>query len=104
MVEWVPGIGASPNRVDALVHGADLMRSGWAESDQQSQFSSLAPPIKVTRCAPFKNSTSLESLMTDFQWLAVAVVTALSTARVSRLVTWDSFPPSVWLHEVGHHH
>jgi len=36
--------------------------------------------------------------MTDFQWLAVAVVTALSTARVSRLVTWDSFPPSVWLH------
>lgn len=27
MVEWVPGIGASPNRVDALVHGAtDLMR------------------------------------------------------------------------------
>jgi len=35
--------------------------------------------------------------MTDFQWLAVAVVTALSTARVSRLVTWDSFPPSVWL-------
>lgn len=28
MVEWVPGIGASPNRVDALVHGAtDLMRN-----------------------------------------------------------------------------
>lgn len=27
MVEWVPGIGASPNRVDALVHGAtDLIR------------------------------------------------------------------------------
>lgn len=27
MVEWVPGVGASPNRVDALVHGAtDLIR------------------------------------------------------------------------------
>lgn len=27
MLEWVPGIGASPNRVDALVHGAtDLIR------------------------------------------------------------------------------
>lgn len=27
MIEWVPGIGSSPNRVDALVHGAtDLMR------------------------------------------------------------------------------
>jgi len=34
--------------------------------------------------------------MTDFQWLAVAVVTAPIYARVSRLVTWDSFPPSVW--------
>jgi phage terminase large subunit-like protein len=27
MVSWVPGIGASPNRVDALVHGiTDLVR------------------------------------------------------------------------------
>lgn len=27
MLEWVPGVGASPNRVDALVHGAtDLIR------------------------------------------------------------------------------
>lgn len=35
--------------------------------------------------------------MTDFQWVAIAVVTALSVARISRLVTWDSFPPSIWL-------
>lgn len=34
--------------------------------------------------------------MTDFQWVAMAVVTALSVGRISRLVTWDQFPPSVW--------
>lgn len=35
--------------------------------------------------------------MTDFQWIAIAVVTVLSVARITRLVTWDSFPPSAWL-------
>jgi len=82
--------------VDALVHGAtDLMRGLWAESDQQSQFSLSR---RQSRSDPMRAVQELnqfrESLMTDFQWL-VAVVTALSTARVSRLVTWDSFPPSV---------
>lgn len=28
--EWVPGKGASPNRVDALVHGATELMRGWA--------------------------------------------------------------------------
>lgn len=32
--------------------------------------------------------------MTPFEWIAVAVVTVLSSARITRLVTWDSFPPS----------
>lgn len=31
--------------------------------------------------------------MTDFQWVAVAIVTALSSARLTRLVTVDTFPP-----------
>lgn len=35
--------------------------------------------------------------LTDFQWVAAAVVAVLSTARITRLVTWDEFPPSVWL-------
>lgn len=31
--------------------------------------------------------------MTDFQWVAVAIVTVLSSARLTRLVTVDTFPP-----------
>jgi len=86
MVEWVPGIGASPNRVDALVHGAtDLMRGlGGPRSDQQSQFSSLAPPIRSDPMRAFKNSTSLGISNDRLPVVAVAVVTALSTARAFR--------------------
>lgn len=35
--------------------------------------------------------------MSDFQWVAIAIVTTLSASRITRLVTWDSFPPSVWV-------
>lgn len=35
--------------------------------------------------------------MTDFQWMAIAVVSVISTARITRLMTWDVFPPVVWL-------
>jgi len=43
MVEWVPGIGASPNRVDALVHGAtDLMRGLGGPSQISSPNSLLS--------------------------------------------------------------
>jgi hypothetical protein len=34
-------------------------------------------------------------MSTEFYWIAVAVVTTLSSARITRLITWDSFPPSV---------
>lgn len=34
--------------------------------------------------------------MSNFHWVAIAVVTVLSASRLTRLVTWDSFPPSVW--------
>lgn len=29
----------------------------------------------------------------EFYWIAVAVVTVLSAARLTRLATWDKFPP-----------
>lgn len=35
--------------------------------------------------------------MTEFQWVCAAVISVVSTARITRLVTWDTFPPSVWL-------
>lgn len=35
--------------------------------------------------------------MTDFQWVAMAIVSVLSAARISRLFTQDTYPPSVWL-------
>lgn len=35
--------------------------------------------------------------MSDFQWVAAAIVAAMSAARITRLITWDDFPPSVWL-------
>lgn len=33
----------------------------------------------------------------EFRWVAIAIVTIISSARITRLVTWDTFPPSVWL-------
>jgi len=35
--------------------------------------------------------------MTTFQWVAVAVVAVLSSARLTRLLTVDKFPPIKWL-------
>lgn len=35
--------------------------------------------------------------MTEFEWVAVAIVFVTSTARITRLITWDHYPPSIWL-------
>lgn len=37
--------------------------------------------------------------MTPFYWIAVAVVVVLSSARLTRLATYDLFPPVLWLRE-----
>ena len=33
----------------------------------------------------------------EFHWLAIAAVVVMSSARITRLVTWDDFPPVVRL-------
>lgn len=33
----------------------------------------------------------------EFRWIAIAVVSVMSIARITRLVTWDHFPPSMWI-------
>lgn len=35
--------------------------------------------------------------MTEFEWIAVAVVTVISASRLTRLATFDEFPPVRWL-------
>lgn len=35
--------------------------------------------------------------MTPFEWVAVAVITILSSSRITRLLTYDKFPPVRWL-------
>ncbi len=35
--------------------------------------------------------------MSEFEWVAIAVVSILSTARLTRLLTWDKYPPVAWL-------
>jgi hypothetical protein len=35
--------------------------------------------------------------MDNFHWVAAAVLTVLATARITRLIVWDTYPPSVWL-------
>lgn len=37
--------------------------------------------------------------MSTFEWVAVAIVTVLSSARLTRLATVDKFPPIKWLRE-----
>src|SRR4051794_31719831 len=32
-----------------------------------------------------------------FEWVAAAVVAVVSAARITRLITWDEYPPSAWL-------
>lgn len=34
-----------------------------------------------------------------FEWVAVALVVVMSSARLTRLVTFDSFPPVQWVRE-----
>lgn len=33
----------------------------------------------------------------EFYWIAVAAVLITSAARLTRLATWDEFPPVVWM-------
>jgi hypothetical protein len=35
--------------------------------------------------------------VSTFEWVAVAIVTITSAARITRLVTWDKYPPVAWL-------
>lgn len=35
--------------------------------------------------------------MTNFEWVAAAVLSVITTARITRLFVWDKYPPSVWL-------
>lgn len=39
-------------------------------------------------------------MSTEFYWLAVALVTIISAARITRVVTFDAFPPARWLRDV----
>lgn len=34
---------------------------------------------------------------TEFYWLAVVLTTIVSVSRLTRLATWDKFPPALWL-------
>lgn len=34
---------------------------------------------------------------TDFQWVCIAVVATLSTARIVRLLAFDHYPPAEWV-------
>lgn len=38
--------------------------------------------------------------MNTFHWIAVAVVVVLSSARLTRLVMFDAFPPVKWLRDL----
>lgn len=37
--------------------------------------------------------------MSPFYWVAVATVIVLASARLTRLVTYDKFPPTTWMRE-----
>lgn len=37
--------------------------------------------------------------MSPFYWIAVAVVIVLASARLTRLATYDKFPPTAWARE-----
>lgn len=36
-------------------------------------------------------------MSTEFYWAAVALTTIVSASRLTRLATWDEFPPVKWL-------
>lgn len=35
----------------------------------------------------------------EFIWVAIAVISIVSTARITRLITFDKLPPVAWLRE-----
>lgn len=35
--------------------------------------------------------------MSDLHWAAAVLVTIVSAARITRLITYDAFPPSAWV-------
>ena len=35
--------------------------------------------------------------MTPFEWIAAGLITIWSSARITRLITADHYPPSMWL-------
>jgi hypothetical protein len=35
----------------------------------------------------------------EFYWLAVALTTIVSVSRLTRLATWDEFPPVKWMRD-----
>src|ERR1044072_6033248 len=37
--------------------------------------------------------------MKPFEWVAIAVVTVMSAARITRLITYDDFPPAMWVRD-----
>lgn len=37
--------------------------------------------------------------MNEFYWVAVAVTTIMGASRLTRLATWDKFPPVSWLRD-----
>lgn len=38
-------------------------------------------------------------MSTEFYWIAVAVVTILASARITRLAVYDDFPPVKWVRD-----
>lgn len=38
-------------------------------------------------------------MSTEFYWIAVAAVTVLSAARLTRLAVYDDFPPVAWVRD-----
>lgn len=38
-------------------------------------------------------------MSTEFYWVAVVATTIVSVSRMTRLATWDEFPPVKWLRE-----
>lgn len=37
--------------------------------------------------------------MSNFTWVAIAVISVVSAARITRLMTYDIFPPIKWIRE-----
>jgi hypothetical protein len=38
-------------------------------------------------------------MSTEFYWIAVVATTIVSASRLTRLATWDEFPPVKWLRD-----